>query len=155
MGDNLFKEGSVIIPGQLTYNDRFFCVQIQAEYLGIPVSLYLDQLIGKKITGRTSGVTATVVTYITNQQSVRGLYTLYLNYGESGEDNATDVFQDDEVLVTETTISYATTFIAAGEGFANTISTNASAIGSAFTLNQGVYYLRGYFVNVDSPNSNS
>ena len=150
MGDNLFKEGSVIIPGQLTYNDRFFCVQIQAEYLGIPVSLYLDQLIGKKITGRTSGVTATVVTYITNQQSVRGLYTLYLNYEESGEDNATDVFQDDEVLVTETTISYATTFIAAGEGFANTISTNASAIGSAFTLNQGVYYLRGYFVNVDS-----
>ena len=150
MGDNLFKEGSVVIPGQLTYNDRFFCVQIQAEYLGIPVSLYLDQLIGKKITGRTSGVTATVVTYITNQQSTRGLYTLYLNYEESGDDNATDVFQDDEILVTESTISYSTTFIAAGEGFANTISTEASAIGSAFVLNEGVYYLRGYFVNVDS-----
>ena len=150
MGDNLFKEGSVIIPGQLKYNDRFYCIQIQAEYLGIPVSLYLDQLIGKKITGRTSGVSATVVTYITNQESTRGLYTIYLNYEESGDDNATDVFQDDEVLVTGTTISYATTFIAAGEGFANTISTNASAIGSAFILNQGVYYLRGYFVNVDS-----
>tara|TARA_B100001142_G_scaffold131600_1_gene133157 strand:+ start:21511 stop:29064 length:7554 start_codon:yes stop_codon:yes gene_type:complete len=150
MGDNLFKEGSVIIPGQLTYNDRFYCIQIQAEYLGIPVSLYLDQLIGKRITGRTSGVTATVVTYITNQQSVRGLYTLYLNYEDSGDDNSTDTFQDDEVLVTNTTISYATTFIAAGEGFANTISTNAAAIGSAFTLNQGVYFLRGYFVNVDS-----
>jgi hypothetical protein len=149
MGENLFKEGAQIIPGQLIYNDRFYCIQIQAEYLGIPVSLYLDQLIGKKITGRKSGVTATVVTYITNQQSVRGLYTLYLNYEESGEDNSVDVFQDDEILVTETTISYATTFIAAGEGFANTISTNASAVGSAFTLQQGVYFLRGYFVNVD------
>jgi len=56
MGDNLFKEGSVVIPGQLTYNDRFHCIQIQAEYLGIPVSLYLDQLVGKRITGRDSGV---------------------------------------------------------------------------------------------------
>tara|TARA_B100000073_G_scaffold338618_1_gene335967 strand:- start:12764 stop:20302 length:7539 start_codon:yes stop_codon:yes gene_type:complete len=150
MGDNLFKEGSVVIPGQLNYNDRFHCIQIQSEYLGIPVSLYLDQLIGKRITGRSSGVSATVVTYITNQQSTRGLYTLYLNYEESGADNATDVFQDDEILVTETSISYATTFIAAGEGFASTISTEAAATGSAFVLNEGVYYLRGYFVNVDS-----
>jgi hypothetical protein len=151
MGDNLFKEGSVVIPGQLTYNDRFFCIQIQAEYLGIPVSLYLDQLIGKRISGRDSGVTATVVTYITNQQSVRGLYTLYLNYENSSEtDNSTETFFDNEILVTEETISYATTFIAAGEGFANTIASDASAIGSAFILNSGVYYLRGYFVNVDS-----
>ena len=150
MGDNLFKEGSVIIPGQLSYSDRFHCVQIQAEYLGIPVSLYLDQLIGKKIVGRSSGVTATVVTYISNEQSVRGLYTLYLNYESSGEDNTTEFFQDDETLVTESTISYATTFIAAGEGFANTIAVDAAATGSAFILQEGVYYLRGHFVNVES-----
>ena len=151
MGDNLFKEGSVVIPGQLTYNDRFHCIQIQAEYLGIPVSLYLDQLVGKRITGRDSGVTATVVTYISNQQSVRGNYTLYLNYENSSDtDDSTEQFFDNEILTTDETISYATTFIAAGEGFANTIANSAAATGSAFVLNQGVYYLRGYFVNVDS-----
>jgi len=150
MGDNLFKEGSVIIPGQLNYNDRFYCIQIQSEYLGIPVSLYLDQLVGKTIKGKDSGITAKVITYITNDQSVRGNYTLYLSYEDSGDDNSSQVFFDNEVLITESTISYSATFIASGEGFANTTPTSASAIGSAFTLNAGVYYLRGYFVNVDS-----
>ena len=79
MGDNLFKEGSVVIPGNASYKPRFRCVQIQSEFLGVPVRLYLDSLVGKKIIGRTSGVTARVVTYITNQQSDNGNYTLYLN----------------------------------------------------------------------------
>ena len=35
-----------------------------------------------------------------------------------------------------------------GEGFSNTITSDASAIGSAFTLSNGVYFLRGTFVDV-------
>ena len=66
MGDNLFKEGSVVIPGNTSYKSRFPNIQIQSEFLGVPVNLYLDSLIGKKITGRTSGITARIVTYITN-----------------------------------------------------------------------------------------
>ena len=149
MGDNLFKEGAMIIPGQLTYNDQFHCIQIQDEFLGVPVNLYLDQLVGKTITGRDSGVTATVVTYITNQQSVRNTYTLYVNYVESADDNSTEQFFDGEVLVVEEAIEYLTTFIAANEGFATTLATDAAQIGSAFILNNGVYYLRGHFVNVE------
>ena len=149
MGDNLFKEGAMIIPGQLTYNDQFHCVQIQDEFLGVPVSLYLDQLVGKTITGRDSGVTATVVTYITNEQSVRNTYTLYVNYIESADDNSTEQFSDNEVLVVEESIEYLTTFIASNEGFATTLATESAQIGSAFILNNGVYYLRGHFVNVE------
>ena len=150
MGDNLFKEGSVVIPGNSSYKPRFQCIQIQPEFLGVPVSLYLDDLVGKKITGRTSGVTAKVVTYITNAQSDNGNYTLYLNYEDSSDDgNSTEVFFDDEILTSGSPIAFGNSFISAGEGFANTIVSGASAIGSAFTLSAGIFYLRGNFVTVD------
>ena len=149
VGNHLFKEGAQVIPGNVNYNSTFYAIQIQEEFLGVPVSLYLDQLVGQKISGRDSGVTAKVITYITNKESDRGNYTLYVTYFNSSEtDAATETFFDNEVLVTEVNINYATTFISAGEGFANTISTEASAKGSAFTINNGVYFLRGTFVDV-------
>jgi len=150
MGDNLFKEGSVVIPGNSSYKPRFHCVQIQSEFLGVPVNLYLDNLVGKKIIGRTSGVTAKVVTYITNQQSDNGNYTLYLNYEDSSDDgNSTEFFFDDEILVTQTALEFGNSFITAGEGFANTIISGAARTGTAFTQSAGIFYLRGNFVTVD------
>ena len=148
VGNHLFKEGSVVIPGATAFRDDFYCIQIDPEFLGVPVSLYLDQLVGKTIRGSSSGCTAKVVTYITDKESERGNYTLYINYEESGNDDGVNTFFDNEVLRTTTDISYATTFIAAGEGFANTLTTESNAVGMAFQIGQGVYFLRGYFVDV-------
>ena len=50
-GNHIFKEGAKVIPGNLTYLDTFQGIQIETNYLGIPVSLYINQLLGKKITG--------------------------------------------------------------------------------------------------------
>ena len=150
MGTHFFKEGAKVIPGQLTYLPNFYAVQIEPEFLGIPVDLYLQQLVGKKITGATSGVTAEVVTYITDQESENGNFTIYVDYYESStSDNATQTFLDNEVLLTNDNISFTTTFIAAGEGFSKTLTTNANRVGSAFALSNGVYFLRGYFVDVE------
>jgi len=149
VGNHLFKEGAQVIPGNVSYDQTFYAIQIQEEFLGIPVSLYLDQLVGQHIRGRDSGVTAKIVTYITNKQSDRGNYTLYVTYFDSATTDATtETFFDNEVLVTDVNINYATTFISAGEGFANTLTTDASAKGSAFSVNNGVYFLRGTFVDV-------
>ena len=138
MADNLFREGSVVIPGNTNYDSNFSCIQVQSEFLGIPISLYLDQLVGKRITGRTSGVTAKVVTTITNAQSDRGTYTLYVNYENSSSDGTSrKEFFDDEVLTIDKAISFSTTFIAANEGFANTITSDAAQTGTAFTLGKG------------------
>ena len=127
MGTNLFKEGTVVIPGSTNYNPNFHAVQIQPEFLGIPVSVYLEELLGKRITGAESGITAEVITYITDAESSQGNYTLYVNYlNSSTSDDSTETFSDNEVLQVEEAITYATTFIAAGEGFANTIVDNAT-----------------------------
>ena len=148
-GNHTFKEGAKVIPGQLTYLRDYQCVQIEETFLGIPVSLYLDKVVGQTITGATSGVTAQVVGYITNQESERDNYTLYINYFESGTTDAqTPTFLDDESLILSDAIVYATTFIAAGESFAKTITEDANATGSAYAISEGVYYLRGHFVSV-------
>lgn len=150
-GNFTFKEGAKVIPGDLTYVRNFFGIQIEPEFLGVPVGVYLDQIVGATITGASSGVTAKVVTYITDQESERGVFTLYLNYENSSvSDDSFDTFFDNEVLITNVNITFATTFISAGEGFANTVPINAAIIGSSFNIASGVYYLRGYFVNVDS-----
>ena len=149
VGNHFFKEGAKVIPGDLTYRNNFYNVQIQEEFLGIPVSLYIDQLVGKTITGATSGVTASVVTYITDEESEKGNYTLYLNYfNSSSNDDSTVSFSDGEILTVNSGITFATTFIPAGEGFATAVSQNASGSGSAFVLSSGVYFLRGTFVDV-------
>ena len=149
VGNHLFKEGSKVIPGNLSYLWEFHAIKIDPEFLGIPVSLYLDQLVGKRIVGETSGVTAQVVKYITDKESDEGAWTLYVDYFQSSTtDLATQTFQSNEVLLTEDPITFTTTFIAAGEGFAKTFTNDAPKVGCAFALSEGVYFLRGYFVDV-------
>ena len=117
LGNHLFKEGARVIPGGMSFKDQFRGIQIDPEFLGVPVSLYLDKLIGKTIKGASSGVKGKIVTYITDEESDKGNYTLYISYLESGTNDGVETFFDNEVLQTEEDISYATTFNAAGEGF--------------------------------------
>ena len=150
VGSHFFKEGAMIIPGAPSFISRYYAVQLESDYLGIPVSLYLDKLIGVTIKGETSGITAKVLNYITDKESSKGTFTIYVEYVESSTDNTTAAFSDNEVLILDgSSISYATTFISDGEGFAKTLSRDATATGSAFGVGEGVYFLRGYFVNVE------
>ena len=38
VGNHLFKEGAQVIPGGVTYLNPFYAIQIESEFLGIPVS---------------------------------------------------------------------------------------------------------------------
>ena len=148
-GSNIFKEGAKVIPGQLTYFSNFYAVEIEAEFSGIPVSLYLNDLVGKVIYGRSSGVRAKVKKVLTSNQSERNNITLYVDYLESSTQNLESrEFFDGEVILSETTISFGNSFISANEGICQTLSTNATSTGSAFGLSNGVYFLRGTFVQV-------
>lgn len=157
-GNHLFKEGSVVIPGQVSYIDNYYAVEIQSEYLGINVLAYLTSLVGKTIRGENTGVRAYVVGVLSSSESERGNNTLYVNFLDS--DYLTGSYQsfaDDEVLILEEGL-FGTNEIDAGKsvvvqpgsGFAVTIPLNCNSIGSAVFLNEGVYFLRGYFVGVRS-----
>jgi hypothetical protein len=53
-GSHMFKEGSVIIPGGITYDGQFYAVKLNSSNSGVDISLYLKNFIGKKITGQVS-----------------------------------------------------------------------------------------------------
>ena len=153
-GQHFFKEGAKVIPGNTGYNAIYYAVQLQNEYLGVPVSAYAEQLVGSKITGRTSGVTAVVDKVLLPQDSERGNLTLYINYlNSSTQNNSTQQFSDGEVLTSNIVITsglLGNTTIQANEPFALTLANDASAVGSSFNISQGVYFIRGNFVNVDT-----
>ena len=149
-GQHFFKEGAKVIPGNTAYSATYPAIQIENSYLGIPVSDYINQLIGAKITGETSGVTAVVNKIILSNESERGNTTLYVSYlGSNSSDNSTVQFSDGENLTTNVTISSANTIIAIGEAFATTIAANSNATGSAFSISNGVYFAKGQFLGVN------
>lgn len=148
-GQHFFKEGSVVIPGQVAYDSQYTSVQIDESHLGIPVSLYVSSLIGKTIRGDTSGVKAKIEGFITNAESERDNFTLYLKYqSSSNNDFFTDKFLDGENLVAEEDIFYGVSAIRDGSTFATTIIQNSTATGSAVKIASGVYFVRGFFVEV-------
>lgn len=157
-GDHFFKEGSVVIPGNINYIDNYYAVEIQESYLGINVLSYLPYLIGKTIRGANSGVRAVVVGTLDLESSERGNNTLYVNFLNSDtSSNSYQGFASNESLIVEESILEQNTLdieknivLQQGEAFAVTILSNPNSIGSAVNLSEGVYYLRGYFVNVDT-----
>ena len=153
-GQHFFKEGARVIPGNTGYTQLYYCVQLQNNFQGIPVSAYIDQLIGQKITGEDSGVTAVVDKVLLADDSERNNLTLYINYLASNTtNNQTQTFSDGENLTTNVTIAsglLGNTTIAAGSPFALTISNNAAATGSAFNISEGVYFIHGNFVTVET-----
>jgi len=148
-GGNIFKEGSMVLPGSVTFDNQFSAVKLNAVNLGIDVSVYIKNFIGKKITGQLSGVTASIQEVaLTSDSDLVTDITIYVKYGESGEDAEVDTFQDGEQLFASENVTYGNTTINAGTVFASLISQNATSTGSAAFIDNGVYFIRGTFVEV-------
>ena len=151
-GQHFFKEGSKVIPGNIGYSQLYFCVQLNNNFQGIPIEEYTDQLVGTTITGKNSGVKAVVDKVLKAADSEKGNTTLYINYlNSSTTNNSTQTFSDGEELSCDTTITsglLGNNSIAPGDSFAVTFATAAAQTGSSFQIQDGIYFIRGNFVNV-------
>ena len=147
-GDHVFKDGSVVIPGNVTYNDSYYAVKINPTHVGLSVGLYLNNLIGKKIKGQTSQITAVIQNVLTNVESESNDYTLYVKYITSDANFRPGQLLDGETLILQENLTYGNTTIASGDTFATLIAADATATASAVSITEGVYYIRGHFVNV-------
>jgi hypothetical protein len=149
-GNHIFKEGSVVIPGQLSLDNPFHAVEIQPQFNGIPVSAYFNEILGKRIRGSLSGVSAKVVYVLDQRLSERSNYTLYVQYLESGGPNFENkVFLDGEAIITENAITYSGITIQPGQEIVNTIAANSTSDGSSVNVASGVYFVRGVFARVN------
>ena len=60
----MFKDGSMVIPGNIAYDAQYYSMKIEEETLGIPVSLYLNELIGLKLTTQNTGVSVVIDSFL-------------------------------------------------------------------------------------------
>ena len=149
-GTNIFKDGSVVVPGSIAYENNYTSVKLKSSNFGIDISLYIKNFIGKNITGQTSGVEAKVKFVLLPEEDSRvDEVTLYVSYTTSGNDFSQNFFSDGEELVCSENVTYGLTTINAGEVFASLTTSESTSIGSAAFITKGVYFVRGYFVNVD------
>ena len=148
-GDHIFKEGSVVIPGGVAFDKQFQAVKLNTSNYGIDISVYINNFIGKKITGDVSGVSALVkFVALPNGADVTDP-TIYVTYLSADSSSDITTFTDGESLSCTENVIYGNTTINSGTPFASLISSNATAVGSAAFVSKGVYFIRGYFVNVE------
>ena len=148
-GSNIFKEGSMVIPGSITYDSQFYAVKLNLTNYGVDLSLYINELIGKKIVGASSGVTASIqYVQLPNGDEVE-YPTIYVKYLDSDNNNTISAFYDGESLSATSSIVYGNTTIDTGTIFATLISSDATSTGSSASIADGVYFIRGYFAKVN------
>lgn len=138
-GDHIFKEGAMVIPGQMSIDTDISYIKVQAVYGGAVVETYINNLNGQVIVG-ASGLTAKVLKVVNATGS--DPTTLYVRYTNSATDNTTKKFADGEVLTPEDPLLSAYAVQAA--------TTDATGVGSIATIERGVYYVNGHFVLCDT-----
>ena len=158
-GRHFFKEGSMVIPGQISFDNKYYAIKLQANHSGNPISGYLADYVDGVITGGTSGVTARVVGF--TDATATDEPTLYIKYistatqtvsasGSVGASTAglTTRFVNGESISVDKAISSGS--IAAGNLSATLITAKAYGTGSSAAIEEGVYFIRGQFVKVDA-----
>ena len=160
-GSSIYKDGAMVIPGQVGYDLKYDAILIEDEYFGIQSDALVTNtntdgtpvIVGKIIRGNTSGVKAKVVNALTSDQSEKGKTTLYIKYiNAGGNDEVTNTqyvtFEDDEIILSEESFSLGTTVIQENTDFAKCITSQATATGSSAKITAGIYFIKGNFVTV-------
>ena len=150
-GNHIFKEGSMVIPGSVTYDSTYFSCKVNPDHLGIDISIYLDSLIangGTRIKGQTSQISAKIINYILPPKEGVDEITIFVKYTSSDNTGESTHFPSSEIIVLEENITYGNTTINSGDTVLTLVSDNPTATGSAVGVDKGVYFLRGTFVDV-------
>jgi hypothetical protein len=137
-GDHVFKQGAMVLPGQISFDDNFDYVTVQPTFNGVSIDTYIEELTGYIIVGNTTGVKAKVV-YVAPSTETDSA-TIYIKYLQSGTNNTTKTFSENEILTTEdapTARAFTTSLV------------DAVGVGSAASIERGVYYVNGFFILVE------
>ncbi len=137
-GDHIFKQGSMVIPGQVSYDTDTYYVKL-VNYEGIDT--YLSNILNKEII-TLSGLVAEVVNY--TLASGGDPDTIYVKYKNSLQDgfgeNISEFQVNESIFAVEESIPGSITVADIG------MPTGKAATA---TIKKGVYYINNNFVLVD------
>ena len=168
-GKYAFKQGELVIPGEVGLNTKLDYVKLSSvsevaisEGDDIVYKKYdIGQLVGQQVQGLTSGVTATILATKLATDSTAD--TLFVNYINSGNSNTEPTFRQGEtlevvdgvntpLLVVGTDGSVLPTSIEITNpdtGETTSLESPAMGYGSAVKVEEGIYFVNGYFVRND------
>ena len=128
MGNHFFEEGAMVIPGHITLDGK-------AEYVKIEdlTAADINDLIGKTFVGSSTGLNAKVVAVVAATGSDPD--TVYVKYQNSGTSQE-KVFDDGETIT--------------ADSFTATVQTNGTGYGAVAFIDNGIYFIEGNFVVVQS-----
>ena len=141
-GRHFFKEGTVVIPGSIGFTDEYYAVKLSSTISQTDISSQIQDYVGKRITGSTSGVVAEVIQAVA--ATTDDPITLYVKYVATGDDVTSTVFTDGELISADGIVG---SFGADVES-AQLEASDATATGSSANIEEGVYFIRGHFVRV-------
>ena len=170
-GKYAFKQGELVIPGEVGLNTKLDYVKLSsvsevAVNDGAGNIVYkkydISQLVGQQLKGLTSGVIGTVLT--TKLATEATADTVYVNYLNSGNSNTEPTFRQGEtlevvdgvntpLLVVGTDGSVLPTSIQVTNpdtGEVASLESPAMGYGSAVKVEEGIYFINGYFVRNDA-----
>ena len=165
-GKYAFKQGEMVIPGEVGLNTKLDYVKLSSvsevavnDGNDIVYKKYdISQLVGQQLIGLTSGVIGTVLA--TKEATETTADTIFVNYLTSGNSNTEPTFRQGEtlevidgvntpLLVVGTDGSVLPTSISITNpdtGEVTSIESPAMGYGSAVKVEEGIYFINGYFV---------
>ena len=126
--DHMYQHGAMVIPGAINLDINYFSVKL-TSFNGT-----LSDYKNHTLTGGTSGVVANVIGFAATDGTDPD--TLFVKYKNSGTANDSNKFIDGETITS-------------GNSSASTAVVSTCETGTAVNIDAGVYYINGYFVNVD------
>ena len=165
-GKHQFKQGDLVIPGEVGLNTKLDFVKLSSvSEVAVNVDgeiVYqkydIDNLVGQKISGLSSGVVALVLTVSkATENSNDTIYVKYLTAGNGGDE---ETFRQGEtleivdginspLLIVGTDGSVLPTSISVTNpdtGLVSFVTSPAMGYGSAVKVEEGIYFVNGFFV---------
>ena len=147
-GSHIFQEGSSVTGGGIKFSNAYESIKIQSSNKGFNVRDYLSNLTGKIFVGSESGLKLEVKGYMAEIYADNS-YVLFVNYLNSGANNnerclsGESLLLDGEPFTTRQGIVFQP-----GESVVQLMNGICTFIGCAAVLSEGIYYARGYFIEV-------
>lgn len=140
MGDHIFKNGTMVIPGELSFDNKLQYIKVNPTFSSVDITTYIDQLVGQIVIGGTSNAQAQVIAIA--RASGNDPNTIFVKYLDSGTSGATTAFQDNETIS-----PIDVNFI---DFKVHSLASQSTGTGSSASVKEGVYYINGYFVLCES-----
>ena len=152
VGNSMFKQGQMVIPGEVSYSDTYEYVKLSsisqvAQNVNGELNFVkydIQQLVGKTLVGQTSGVKAFVDNYA--YETSTDADTIFVKYVSSGADNIDTKFRQGESLKLEDATTDNDPTLVVGSDGIKPASSPAMGMGSAVNVQKGIYFINGHFV---------